>query len=121
AAWRRAVVALAVFRPDGRLNDRPWAEAELRAAVADLPGPRWAKVRRQLLDERSLTFLDRLHEEFAVAAPRAAVRGGVVAVWRGRAGEGQGWPRRRGQRWRPGWSGRRVRAGSKRTGGWRAC
>ena len=24
AAWRRAVAALGVFRPDGRLNDRTW-------------------------------------------------------------------------------------------------
>jgi hypothetical protein len=90
-AWRRAVAALAVFRPDGRLNDRAWAEAELRAAVAELPGPRWAKVRRQLLDERSLTFLDRLHEELAAAAPRAEVREVLVALWqRRRAGPGRG-------------------------------
>src|SRR5262245_15958453 len=77
---RRAVAALAVFRPDGRLNDRAWAEAQLRAAVAELPGPRWAKVRRQLLDERSLTFLDRLHEDLA-AAERAEVREVLVALW----------------------------------------
>jgi hypothetical protein len=90
-AWRRAVAALAVFRPDGRLNERAWAEAELRAAVVDLPGPRWAKVRRQLLDERSLTFLERLHEDLAAAAPRAEVRAVLVALWqRRRAGAGQG-------------------------------
>ena len=90
-AWRRAVAALAVFRPDGRLNERAWAEAELRAAVVDLPGPRWAKVRRQLLDERSLTFLERLHEDLAAVAPRAEVRAVLVALWqRRRAGAGQG-------------------------------
>jgi hypothetical protein len=93
AAWRRAVAALGVFRADGRLNDRAWAAAELRAAVADLPGPRWAKVRRQLRDERSLTFLDRLHEELAAAAPRAEVCAVLVALWQRRQGEsgrGQG-------------------------------
>jgi hypothetical protein len=92
-AWRRAVAALAVFRPDGRLNDRGWAEAELQAAVADLPGPRWAKVRRQLRDERSLTFLDRLHAELAAAAPQAEVRAVLVALWQRRrtgGGPGQG-------------------------------
>ncbi len=90
-AWRRAVAALAVFRPDGRLNERAWAEAELRAAVAELPGSRWAKVRRQLLDERSLTFLDRLHEELAAVAPRVEVREVLVALWqRRRDGQGQG-------------------------------
>jgi len=92
-AWRRAVAALGVFRPDGQLNDRAWAEAELRAAVAALPGPRWAKVRRQLLDERSLTFLDRLHEDLAAAAPRPEVREVLVALWQRRHGasaRGQG-------------------------------
>ena len=83
-AWRRATAALGVFRPDGALNDRAWAAAELRAAAAELPGPRWAKVRRLLLDERSLTFLDRLHEDLAAAEPRPDVRAALVARWRGR-------------------------------------
>jgi hypothetical protein len=83
-AWRRATAALAVFRPDGALNDRAWASAELRAAAAELPGPRWAKARRSLLDERSLTFLDRLHADLAAAEPRPEVRAALVACWRGR-------------------------------------
>ena len=75
-AWRRAVAALGVFRPDGRLNDRAWAAAEL-------PGPRWAKARRMLLDARALTFLDRLHEELAAAEPAAARRPARAARGRG--------------------------------------
>jgi hypothetical protein len=84
AAWQRAVAALAVFRPDGQLNDRAWATAELRAAAAQLPGQRWAKVRRMLLDERTLTFLDRLHEELAAVEPCPERRQGLVALWRWR-------------------------------------
>ena len=83
-AWRRAVAALGVFRPDGRLNDRPGAEAELRAAAAALSGPRWAKVRRMLADPRALTFLDRLHEELAAAEPDPQRRAALAAVWRWR-------------------------------------
>src|SRR5581483_9518031 len=49
-----------------------------------ISGPRWAKVRRLLLDERSLTFLDRLHEDLAAAEPRPDVRAALVARWRGR-------------------------------------
>src|SRR5262249_10992916 len=79
---------LGVFRPDGRLNEPAWAAAELRAAAAELPGSRWAKTRRMLLDERSLTFLDRLHEELAALAPRAEGRGGVVGL--GGGGQGGG-------------------------------
>jgi hypothetical protein len=82
AAWRRAVTALALFRLDGRLNDRPWAQAEITAAVQELTGARWAKTCRMLLDPRALTFLDRLHEELAAAEPRAQLREAVVAVWR---------------------------------------
>jgi hypothetical protein len=83
-AWQRATAALAVFRPDGTLNDRAWASAELRAAAAELPGPRWAKTRRLLLDERSLTFLDQLHDDLAAAEPRPEVRAALVACWRAR-------------------------------------
>jgi hypothetical protein len=83
-AWQRAVAALAVFRPDGHLNDRTWATAELQAAAVALPGTRWAKVRRMLLDQRTLTFLDRLHEQLAVAEPCPERRAALVALWRWR-------------------------------------
>jgi hypothetical protein len=78
-AWRRAKAALAVFRLDGALSDRAWAAAEPRAAAAELPGPRWAKARRVLLDERSLTFLGRLHEGLAADQRRPEVRAALVA------------------------------------------
>jgi hypothetical protein len=84
AAWQRAERALQLFRPDGRLSDRAGAEAELRAAAAELDGPRWAKVRRMLLDPRGLNFLDRLHRELAAAEPRAELRAALVALWRQR-------------------------------------
>jgi len=41
-AWDRAVAALAVFRPDGPINDRSWAAAEVAAAAAVLTGARLA-------------------------------------------------------------------------------
>jgi hypothetical protein len=84
AAWRRALAALEVFRADGRLNDRTWAQAEVRAAVAELTGTRWAKVRRMLLDERALTFLDRLHEELLAVEADAERRQALVALWQWR-------------------------------------
>jgi len=83
-AWARAVAALNVFRPSGQLNDREWAEAELKAAAAELTGPAWAKVRRQLRDERALTFLDRLHEELETAEADPQRREALVALWRWR-------------------------------------
>jgi hypothetical protein len=82
AAWKRAVAALELFRPDGQLNDRAWAEAEIAAAVAALPGPRWARACRMLQDPRALMFLDRLAEDLARAEPRPEVRQAAVELWR---------------------------------------
>jgi hypothetical protein len=84
AAWQRAVAALAVFRSDGKLNERAWAAAELQAAAAELTGTHWAKTKRMLLDVRALTFLDRLHEDLAVAEPCPQRRAALVALWQAR-------------------------------------
>jgi hypothetical protein len=83
-AWKCACAALALFRPDGQLNDRQWAERELQEAAAQLQAPAWAKVRRQLADERTLTFLERLHEELATVEPCPLHRAALVALWRWR-------------------------------------
>jgi hypothetical protein len=83
-AWARAAAALQLFRPDGQLNDREWAEGELRAAAAELTGSRWAKVVRQLQDPRALTFLDGLHEELSEAEPQKERREALVALWQWR-------------------------------------
>jgi hypothetical protein len=81
AAWQRARGALAVFRPDGTLNERAWAEAEIAAALAELRGPEWQKVRNFLKDRRALTFVDRLHRRLAEAEPDAALRQVWVRRW----------------------------------------
>ena len=65
AVWQRASAAVSVFRADGSLNDRSSAAAELAAVVEQLPGEAWAKVRRMLIDDRALTFLDRMHRQLA--------------------------------------------------------
>lgn len=83
-AWQRAGAALGVFRPDGQVNERAWAAAELRAAAEELSGPRWAKVRRMLLDPRSLTFVDRLQQDLAAAEPCPARRAALATWWRRR-------------------------------------
>lgn len=81
AAWQRARAALAVFRADGTLNHRGWAEAEIALAVAELPGPEWRKTRNFLGDERTLAFLDRLHQRLAEAVPQETLRQACVRRW----------------------------------------
>lgn len=80
-AWRRARAALELFGPDGRLNDRASAGAEIAAAVGGLPGADWKTVRNFLLDRRSLTFLDRMHQRLATAEPRPQWREAMAWRW----------------------------------------
>lgn len=86
AAWRRARAALDLFRPDGRLNDRTWAGSEIAAALSELGGPEWKKVRAFLRDRRCLSFLDRMHRKLAEAEPRAQWREAMAWRWWGRHG-----------------------------------
>lgn len=77
----------ALYRPDGRLNDRRWAEAEIHEALAALTGPLWSGVRNFVQDRRSLTFLDRLQRQLTEAEPRVELRAALVELWRlGQAG-----------------------------------
>jgi len=81
AAWGRARAALEVFRADGRLNDRPHAEAEIAGALEGLTGPEWSKVRNFLTDPRSLSFLDRMHRRLESAEPRPEWREAMAWRW----------------------------------------
>lgn len=81
AAWQRAEAALSVFRPDGRLNNRAWAEAEIAAALEQLTGSEWAKVRRMLDDRRTLVFLDRMHRQLQESEPNEQLREALVRLW----------------------------------------
>ena len=81
SAWGRAAAALELFDADGRLNDRTRASAEIAAALKDLAGPEWSKVRNFLTDPRSLTFLDRMHRRSGAAEPRAEWREAMAWRW----------------------------------------
>ena len=81
SAWDRAARALELFDADGRLNDRSRAAAEIAAALKDLTGPEWSKVRNFLTDRRSLAFLDRMHRRLEAAEPRPDWREAMAWRW----------------------------------------
>jgi hypothetical protein len=81
AGWEIARGALAVFRPDGRLNDRAWAQEQIGWALPVLSGREWSKVRGFLQAEATLTFLDRLHRQLQGAVPGDRLRGELVRLW----------------------------------------
>jgi hypothetical protein len=64
AADRRLQSALSLVTPDGVLNTRARAEAEVQAVLAGQTGDDWARARR-LLTSEAFTFLDRVHEQLA--------------------------------------------------------
>ena len=88
-AWTRIAAALEVFRLDGCLNDRAWAEGEIAAARVALIHPAWKKVKAALDDPRTLSFLDDLQTRLAVAVADEALRAAVVERWRLRHGRGE--------------------------------
>jgi hypothetical protein len=81
AAWARARAALRVFRSEGRLNDRAWAQEQITLALPLLSGRHWSKVRGFLQAEGTLTFLDRLHRQLQEAEPNAELRDALVRLW----------------------------------------
>jgi hypothetical protein len=81
AGWEIAHAALAVFRPDGRLNDHAWAGERIALALPMFSGREWSKVRGLLQAEGTLTFLDRLHRQLREAVPDDRCRAELVRLW----------------------------------------
>jgi hypothetical protein len=81
AGWKRAHGALSVFRPEGSLNDRAWAERQIATALPLLSGREWSKVRNFLEAQETLTFLDRLHRQLREAVPEDRTRAELVRLW----------------------------------------
>ncbi|CAN5911602.1 hypothetical protein BH23PLA1_BH23PLA1_40890 [soil metagenome] len=81
AGWKMAHEALSVFRPDGQLNDRAWAQQQIARALPLLSGHDWSKVRNFLQARETLTFLDRLHRQLCAAVPEDRLRAELVHLW----------------------------------------
>jgi hypothetical protein len=81
AGWKRAEPAFNVFRPDGQLNDRSWAQEQVALALPQLSGPQWSKVRGFLQAKESFTFLDRMQSQLGQLPVPEAVRDALVRLW----------------------------------------
>jgi hypothetical protein len=73
--------ALAVFGPQGTLNDRLGVQGQLNDAIRSLAGPEWSKVRRLLSDQRTLRPLDWVHEQLDQAVGEPLLRKAIVRLW----------------------------------------
>jgi hypothetical protein len=56
-AYERLRAGLRLLTPEGPLNTPARAEAEVRAALAELHGPEWSRVRTKLVGAKAFTFL----------------------------------------------------------------
>lgn len=81
AGWDRAHGALSVFRREGHLNDRVWAEQQIAQALPLLSSREWSKVRNFLQAQGTLTFLDRLHRQLRQAVAADSLRAELVRLW----------------------------------------
>jgi hypothetical protein len=81
AAAARIETALALFRPEGCLSDRQWAQGHIGAVLGELDGPEWGKVRRLLNDQRTLSHLDWAQEQLAQAVAEPQLREVCTRVW----------------------------------------
>jgi hypothetical protein len=81
ATWGEVACALEVFRPDGRLNDRAWAEARVAPRLPTLTGRAWTPVVNHLRDPSSFTSLDLLHAELEALPIAAGLREALVRLW----------------------------------------
>jgi hypothetical protein len=76
-ADRRLQSALTLVTPDGELNTRARAEAEVAVVLAAQTGDDWARARR-LLTAEAFTFLDRVQQQLATLPVPAELRQAAV-------------------------------------------
>jgi len=76
-ADRRLQSALRLVTPDGELNTRARAEAEVQTVLAGQTGDDWARARR-LLTAEAFTFLDRVDQQLAALPVPAELRQAAV-------------------------------------------
>ena len=79
-AWQRVEAAFTLFRADGSLQTQVQAEGDVAAALPELPGRRWAKVRRLLARPQLWTYLGRAQEQLAALPVAAELREAAVQV-----------------------------------------
>jgi hypothetical protein len=79
-AWQQVEAACKLFDDKGSLRTRAQAEAAVAAALPELPGKHWAKVRRLLARPQLWTCLDRAHEQLAALPVAAELRQAAMRV-----------------------------------------
>lgn len=78
AAWQRAKAAVQLFTPEGELNTRARAEAELAEVLPQLPEAEFAAVKGLLSRPQVLTYLDEVQRKLQALPVPAEIREAAV-------------------------------------------
>ena len=79
-ALERLRAGLRLFSAEGGLNTPERAQAEVQAALVELDGPEWSRVRTRLVGPKAFTFLARVGEQLAALPVRAELREAAVRL-----------------------------------------
>jgi hypothetical protein len=77
-AWQKAKEAVQLVTPQGELNTRARAEAELAATLPALPDAEFGKAKRLLQQPQTLTFLDEVHRKLQALPVPAEIRDAAI-------------------------------------------
>jgi hypothetical protein len=88
----RITAASALFRPDGQLNDRMWAQQQITEALGELIGEAWSTVRSLRNEARTLNHLGWMYDQFEQAVTDPRLREAMVCLgsWRRHLGRAHG-------------------------------
>lgn len=79
-AFARLRAGLRLFTPEGRLNTPERAQAEVEAALAELTGPEWSRLKTGLVGPKAFTFLKRTQEQLVALPVSPEVREAALRV-----------------------------------------
>jgi hypothetical protein len=79
-SFERLRAGLRLFTGAGELNTPERAEAEVRAALAELTGPEWSRLRTRLVGPKAFTFLSRVQQQLAALPVAAELREAAVTA-----------------------------------------
>jgi hypothetical protein len=79
-AFERLRSGLRLWTPEGELNTPARAEGEVRAALAEMTGPEWSRLRTRLVGPKAFTFLERVQQQLAALPVAAELREAAVRV-----------------------------------------
>lgn len=79
-SYEKLRAALRLFTPTGELNTPERAEAETRAALAELTGPEWSRLRTRLVGPKAFTYLAQVRQQLSALPVAEELRAAALRI-----------------------------------------